>query len=42
VLSIEKRSNKDAAALGTTALGALGYQVDPVTKQLKPVELLML
>lgn len=32
---------KDVAVLGATALEALGYQVDPVTKQLKPVELLM-
>lgn len=28
--------------LGATALEALGYQVDPVTKQLKPTELLMI
>jgi len=33
---------EDTAVLGATALEALGYQVDPVTKQLKPVELLMI
>lgn len=33
---------EDAAVLGATALEALGYQVDPLTKQLKPVELLMI
>ncbi|MFQ6074730.1 MAG: hypothetical protein ACE5Z5_01160 [Candidatus Bathyarchaeia archaeon] len=33
---------KDTPILGTTALEALGYQVDPVTKQLKPTELLMI
>ena len=27
--------------LGSTGLEALGYQIDPVTKQLKPTELLM-
>jgi predicted aspartyl protease len=32
---------KDTPVLGATALEALGYQVDPTTKQLKPVELLM-
>ena len=31
----------DAQVLGVTALEALGYQLDPVTKRLKPVELLM-
>lgn len=33
---------KDTPVLGATALEALGYQVDPVTKQLKPTELLMI
>jgi len=33
---------KDTPVLGATALEALGYQVDPVTKQLKPIELLMI
>jgi len=33
---------KDMPVLGATALEALGYQVDPVTKQLKPTELLMI
>lgn len=33
---------EDIPVLGATALEALGYQVDPVTKQLKPVELLMI
>ena len=32
----------DRPVLGATALGAMGLQVDPVTKELKPVELLML
>jgi clan AA aspartic protease len=32
----------DAPVLGATTLEALGYQVDPVTKRLKPVELLMI
>lgn len=30
----------DTAVLGKTALEALGYQVDPATRQLKPVKLL--
>ena len=33
---------KDTPVLGATALETLGFQVDPVTKQLKPVELLMI
>jgi len=33
---------EDTPVLGATALEALGYQVDPTTKQLKPVELLMI
>lgn len=33
---------KDTPVLGATALEALGYQVDPVSKELKPTELLML
>jgi len=33
---------KDTSVLGATALEALGYQVDPTTKQLKPTELLMI
>jgi len=33
---------KDTPVLGATALKELGYQVDPVTKQLKPTELLMI
>jgi len=32
----------DLSILGVTALEALGLQVDPVTKQLKPAELLLL
>jgi predicted aspartyl protease len=32
----------DASILGVTALEALGYQPDPVTKRLKPTELLMI
>lgn len=31
----------DTLVLGVTALESLGYQLDPVTKKLKPVELLM-
>lgn len=33
---------EDIPVLGATSLEALGYQVDPVTKQLKPIELLMI
>lgn len=33
---------EDTPVLGATALEALGFQVDPITKQLKPVELLMI
>jgi len=33
---------EDTPVLGATALEALGFQVDPVTKRLKPVELLMI
>ncbi len=33
---------KDTLVLGATALEALGYQVDPVTKKLKPTEFLMI
>lgn len=33
---------RDTPVLGATALEAMGYQVDPVTKQLKPTELLMI
>lgn len=33
---------KDTSVLGATALEALGYQVDPVTRQLRPTELLMI
>jgi predicted aspartyl protease len=32
---------EDTPVLGTTALESLGYQVDPVSKRLKPIELLM-
>ena len=32
----------DIPVLGATALESLGYQVDPVSKELKPVELLMI
>jgi predicted aspartyl protease len=32
----------DTPVLGATALEALGYQVDPVSKRLKPTELLMI
>lgn len=31
----------DISVLGATALESLGYQLDPVTKELKPIELLM-
>jgi predicted aspartyl protease len=33
---------EDVSVLGVTALEALGYKLDPVTKKLKPVELLMI
>jgi predicted aspartyl protease len=33
---------KDIPVLGATALESLGYQVDPVSKMLKPIELLMI
>lgn len=33
---------EDIQVLGATGLESLGYQVDPVTKRLKPVELLMI
>ena len=33
---------KDTSVLGATSLESLGYQVDPVTKKLKPIELLMI
>jgi len=33
---------EDTPVLGATALEALGYQVDPTTRQLKPTELLMI
>jgi hypothetical protein len=32
---------EDIPVLGATALESLGYQIDPVSKKLKPVELLM-
>ncbi len=32
---------EDIPILGITALESLGYQLDPITKKLKPVELLM-
>lgn len=33
---------QDTSVLGATALESLGYELDPVTKKLRPVELLML
>ena len=33
---------QDTSVLGVTALESLGYELDPVTKKLKPTELLML
>lgn len=33
---------EDTPVLGVTALESLGYEVDPVTRKLKPVELLMI
>jgi predicted aspartyl protease len=35
-------TQEDTPVLGVTTLEALGYQLDPVTKKLKPVELLMI
>lgn len=34
--------NEDKPLLGVTALEEMALQVDPVTKQLKPIELLLL
>lgn len=42
VVPVAFGEEKDDSVLGATALEALGYEVDPVTKQLKPVELLLL
>ena len=33
---------EDSPILGATSLESLGYELDPVTKELKPVELLMI
>ena len=33
---------EDTPVLGATALESLGYQIDPVSKKLRPVELLMI
>jgi predicted aspartyl protease len=33
---------EDTPVLGATALEALGYQIDPVSKRLKPIDLLMI
>lgn len=33
---------QDTSVLGVTALESLGYELDPVTKKLRPVELLMI
>jgi predicted aspartyl protease len=33
---------EDIPVLGATSLETLGYQVDPITKKLKPVEFLMI
>jgi len=33
---------EDTPVLGATALESLGYQVDPVSKRLKPTEMLMI
>jgi predicted aspartyl protease len=33
---------EDIPILGATALESLGYQLDPITKELKPIELLMI
>ncbi|MEM3697348.1 MAG: hypothetical protein QXQ94_07605 [Candidatus Bathyarchaeia archaeon] len=32
----------DTSILGATSLESLGFQVDPVTKKLKPIEFLMI
>jgi predicted aspartyl protease len=34
--------SEDMSVLGATTLESLGYQVDPVSKRLKPTELLMM
>jgi hypothetical protein len=36
------REPKDLPVLGATTLESLGYQLDPISKRLKPVELLMM
>jgi predicted aspartyl protease len=33
---------EDIPVLGATALESLGYQIDPISKKLKPIELLMI
>ena len=33
---------EDIPVLGATALESLGYQIDPVSRKLKPIELLMI
>lgn len=42
VVPVAFGEERDTAVIGATALESLGYQVDPVTKQLKKVELLLL
>jgi predicted aspartyl protease len=41
VVPIVFGESEDIPVLGATALESLGYQIDPVSKKLKPVELLM-
>jgi hypothetical protein len=33
---------EDIPVLGATALESLSYQIDPISKKLKPIELLMI
>jgi len=32
----------DTSVLGVTSLESLGFQVDPITRKLKPIEFLMI
>jgi len=42
VVSVIFGEKEDTAVLGATSLESLGFQVDPVTKKLKPIEFLMI
>jgi predicted aspartyl protease len=42
VVPIVFGESEDIPVLGATALESLGYQVDPISKRLKPIELMMI